>query len=314
MALHLADRWIWDFWLTTAGGKHHVFYLQAPKAIHDPGLRHFNVSIGHAVSDDLHVWQVLPDAFGPGPEGSFDDIATWTGSVIEHEGRWHMLYTAAGSAENGQVQRVGLATSDDLVTWRKHDGPVIEASPRWYELLDTSVWPDQAWRDPWLFRHDGAFHVYLTARARAGDPTGRGVIAHASSPDLVDWEVLPPVTQPMGFGQMEVPQLLSLDDDWYMLFASDTQTQGDARRHGGTGTGTYYLRSDNPLGPFVLTGSGVLQADEVGSTYAGKVVDGPGGPQFLAWHQMDGEGRFVGSLTDPMPVKVTTDGALEVTS
>jgi beta-fructofuranosidase len=111
---------------------------------------------------------------------------------------------------------------------------------------------------------------------------------------------------------MEVPQLFSLDDGWYMLFASDTQTQGDARRHGGAGTGTYYLRADDPLGPFVLGGSGVLQADEAGSTYAGKVVDGPTGPLFLAWHQIDPTGRFIGALTDPMPVTVSPDGSLEV--
>ena len=55
---------------------------------------------------------------------------------------------------------------------------------------------------------DEAAYAYVTARANDGDPEGRGVIGHARSHDLVHWEVLPPVTEPMGFGQMEVPQLV----------------------------------------------------------------------------------------------------------
>ena len=106
-------------------------------------------------------------------------------------------------------ERIGLATSEDLTTWTRHPGPVLEPDPLRYELLDPEAWFDQAWRDPWVFRGpDGAFHAYVTARAAEGPARGRAVIGHARSDDLVRWEVLPPVTRPMGFGQMEVPQLL----------------------------------------------------------------------------------------------------------
>ena len=53
----------------------------------------------------------------PGPAQGWDDLATWTGSVIEHDGSWHMLYTGVSTVERGLVQRIGLATSTDLVTW-----------------------------------------------------------------------------------------------------------------------------------------------------------------------------------------------------
>jgi beta-fructofuranosidase len=213
------------------------------------------------------------------------------------------------------VQRVGLAESDDLVHWRKHDHPVLEADHRWYETLDRRVWHDQAWRDPWVFvdRDDGRFHVLLTARARTGHPQERGVIGHARSSDLHTWEVLPPVTEPMGFGQLEVPQLVALGDRWYLVFCSDLETQGTLRRETGPGTGTYYLMADSPTGPFAANGARTLQADRRGSTYAGKLHRTTDGQLvFLAWHRTRPDGRFHGAISDPGPVEILPDGALRV--
>ena len=315
MALHFDDRWVWDFWLVDDGADHHVFYLQAAHAIGDPDQRHWNVSIGHAVSTDLRDWTVLADALRPGPAPSWDDASTWTGSVVRHDGGWHLLYTGTSHADNRLVQRVGLATSPDLLTWTKRADPVLEADPRWYETLDPSAWHDQAWRDPWVFRdeRDGAFHALVTARVAAGPTAERGVVGHARSTDLVRWEVLPPVTEPMGFGQLEVPQTVRVGERWYLLFSSDVQTQGERRRADGTGTGTYYLVGGSPTGPFAVVGDGVLEADPAGSTYAGKLHrDRDGGLVFMAWHRTGSDGTFRGELSDPRPVDVAEDGSLHL--
>ena len=315
MALRLPDKWIWDFWLVRDGADHHLFYLQAANTIGHPDARHWNVSIGHAVSNDLIRWVTLPDALRPGPPGAWDDASTWTGSVIAVEGRWFLLYTGTSAADGGLVQRIGLAESDDLIRWRRHERPVLEADPRWYETLDCRAWHDQAWRDPWVFIHpdDGQFHVLLTARARTGDPAGRGVVGHARSRDLRAWEVLAPVTDPMGFGQMEVPQLVPLHGRWYLLFCSDIETQGARWRDHGPGTGTFYLVGDAPTGPFRMLGDGVLEADRNGSTYAGKLHETTDGTVlFLAWRRTRPGGGFHGALADPRPVEVLPDGALRI--
>ena len=98
-------------------------------------------------------WRVLPDALRPGADGSWDDLATWTGSAIRHDDRWYMLYTGINRRERGLIQRIGLAVSDDLVTVdqaSRQSG--ARGGRRWYELLDRTRWRDQSWRDPWLFR------------------------------------------------------------------------------------------------------------------------------------------------------------------
>jgi beta-fructofuranosidase len=317
MGLAFDDRWIWDFWLIRDNGDHHVFYLQAPMDIGHPDDRHWHASIGHAVSQDLVHWDTLPDALGPGEPGSWDDASTWTGSVIGDSGRWYMLYTGTATAEHALVQRIGMAESADLVHWAKHDGPVLEADPRWYETIASRAWHDQAWRDPWVFFNvdDGLFHVVLTARAQSGEPAERGVVGHAQSPNLHNWEVQPPLTAPMGFGQMEVPQLMACGNRWYLVFCSDLATQGPGRRQDGPGTGTYYLVGASPLGPFGVIGGGVLQADRQGSTYAGKLHHTTEGQLvYLTWHRTRTDGSFHGALSDPRPVEILADGALHLRS
>jgi beta-fructofuranosidase len=319
VALRLNERWVWDFWLARDGADHHLFFLQAPRELGDPDLRHRHATIGHAASTDLVAWDVLPDALAPGPPGAWDDHATWTGSVLRHGGRWNMLYTGTRREERGLVQRIGLATSDDLVHWRKHGAnPVLETDPRWYELLNLDAWHDQAWRDPWLF-HDpvtGDVHALITARSASGPPDGRGVLAHARSSDLVRWEIGPPIVSPGEFGELEVPQVVSIGSRWHLLFSVGAASHGTLwRRRTGQSprSAVYNLIGDAPLGPF--TGPpgpvAVRGPDEV--LYAGKLVEeGNGGWVFLATRLFGPDGAFVGELGDPVAVTLDPAGRLVI--
>ena len=145
----LPDSWVWDFWTVDDGEQYHLFFLFASRALHDPGARHYRAGVGHAVSSDLVHWTRVQDAIVHGEPGEFDDLATWTGSITRHpDGTWLMFYTGASLAPSGSnMQRIGLATSPDLLTWTKQ-GLVAEADPRWYEQLDGG-WHDWAFRDPW---------------------------------------------------------------------------------------------------------------------------------------------------------------------
>jgi beta-fructofuranosidase len=312
MPLRLPDKWVWDFWLAREGGRHHIFFLQAPRSLGDPELRHRNASIGHAVSTDLSTWTVLPDAIRPGPRGSWDDLATWTGSVLERDGRWHMLYTGISTAEDGRVQRIGLATSDDLGSWTKHPAnPVIEADPRWYEQLDPTRWRDQSWRDPWLFvGDDGLVHALITARSPEGPVDGAGVVAHARSADFVRWEVLPPLTAPGEFAQVEVPQLLRFDDRCLVLVACLAEDHSRQRRErlGADGrTGTHVFRAATFAGPYTAERVAVEPATpQPELLYAAKLVEvEPGDWRLMAFRGnpvAGAGGEFAGEITDPLPL------------
>src|SRR5262252_4259852 len=117
--LRLEDHWVWDSWhVQDEGGQRHVFFLRASRALLDANRRHRHASIGHAIGSDLRSWRLVADALVPADGPSWDDLATWTGSVVPGpDGRWYMYYTGVSRAEQGLVQRIGLATSDDLLTW-----------------------------------------------------------------------------------------------------------------------------------------------------------------------------------------------------
>jgi beta-fructofuranosidase len=280
VALRLPDHWLWDFWFAADGDDVHVFYLQAPRALGDPDLRHHNATIGHAVSRDLRRWDVLPDALGSGPRGAFDDLATWTGSIVRHHGRWHLFYSGIAAAEDGRVQRIGLATSGDLVRWERH-GLLLEADTRWYDR--------EHWRDPWVEWDPERRRWDMLVCATSG---GRGIVAHAHSPDLRSWTTGPPLSPPTDHVQLEVPQLLRVDGDWRVLF-SDVFA----------GSGIHYLSAPARLGPYSAESRDLFPESRARRHYAGRVLEHGGERLLFAWLMDDDEGGFVGELSDPLPLR-----------
>ena len=280
MALRLPDHWLWDFWFAVDGDDVHVFYLQAPRALGDAELRHHNATIGHAVSRDLRSWDVLPDALGSGPRGAFDDLATWTGSIVRRQGRWHLFYSGIAAAEDGRVQRIGLATSGDLVRWDRH-GLLLEADTRWYDR--------EHWRDPWVEWDPERRRWDMLVCATSG---GRGIVAHAHSPDLRSWTTGPPLSPPTDHVQLEVPQLLRVHGDWRVLF-SDVFA----------GSGIHYLSAPARLGPYSAESRDLFPESRARRHYAGRVLEHRGERLLFAWLMDDDEGGFVGELSDPMPLR-----------
>jgi beta-fructofuranosidase len=309
--LRLTDAWTWDFWLADDGRSYHLFFLTAPRSLGDPELRHRHATIGHAVSPDLRDWTVLPAALAPCAAPAFDDIATWTGSVIPGPagGPWHLFYTGIGSAEQGRKQRIGLATSTDLTHWDKQPAVAFESDPRWYEQLTGRSRYDEAWRDPWILPDpagDG-WHMLLTARSSHGPLDQRGVIGHARSADLRHWRAEQPLSAPgTGFGHLEVPQAEIVDGRHVLIFSCQADYLSGRRRAAwGTG-GIWCVPCDSLLGPFD-TARATLIADE--SLYSGRLVrDRRGDWQLLAFRNLAPDGHFSGELTDPLPITWTPDG------
>lgn len=313
MVLRLPDHWLWDFWLARADDHVHLFFLQAPRTLGDPELRHSHARIGHAVSRDLRSWERCPDALGAGSPGSFDDRATWTGSVLPVGGRWLMAYTGICNTDDGTVQRVGFAESSDLTEWARC-GPVVEADGRWYEKRGPDI-EHETWRDPWLFEHEGRIHMFITARANSGSEDGRGVIAQAWTDDLVTWEVGPPLEAPREFKFYEVPQLAYIGERWRLFFSAQAHEHSRERlaRPGVTAeAGTHVLSSTSTFGPFELDGDAFLVGDREMRHYAGRCIEHDDRWWFLAWLALADDGEFDGALSDPLPLSVRPNGRLAV--
>ena len=185
----------------------------------EPGGR--NTLIGHATSDDLIIWTKQEPILRSGVPGDCDGQEIADCSVVEHEGRWYMVYqcTPARAAS----RRFALAVSDDLWHWEKlsSDGShVFTPDPSW------SGWQEQGvmeCKGPSIFSHEDRYLMYYSSESKWGD----SCIALATSEDMVHWEdegpfistqrVENPVQGPSGF---EVPRVVEHDDKYYLFVMS----------------------------------------------------------------------------------------------
>jgi beta-fructofuranosidase len=320
VALALADKWIWDFWLAKNGPDWHIYFLQADKSLGDPDLRHRNVTQGHAVSRDLVDWRHLGTCFAPAQGPAWDDWTTWTGSVVQDlDGLWHLFYTGTTHADGGMKQRIGHATSTDMHSWQRvGDGLCLDISGPDYEDYAPGHWHDRAFRDPWVMKDpDGpGWLMYMVARVPGiAEPNAGGSIGFAASPDLYTWTLRPPVYRGGMFGQMEVPQVFDHRGKWYCMFCNFAGHWSEAYRASSPQSpvsGTHYLVADNPRGPWTMAPGPFFDGHEPCRRYAGKIIETPKGLVTMGFIHTTPAEAFVGEVSDPIPVSVDAEGWLHV--
>jgi len=175
---------VWDFCLVRHADAYHVFYHTIPQQQPHPAKAD---TIWHAVSVDLRRWDILGPALTAGPDW-WDAEAVWAPDVVFDDAseRWAMLYTGVAA---GMVQRACLAWSNDLMVWEKSNAnPVFEPDTLTYHWSPDMNW--SSFRDPFVYRKDETWHMLSTAGLRLGGYPGfrRGIVHHAVSADLVNWE------------------------------------------------------------------------------------------------------------------------------
>lgn len=309
MSLKLAGQWVWDSWFVRDGDTHHAFYLQASRALGDADRRHRNVSVGHAISTDLINWTVIEDALAVSDSPAFDSYTTWTGSVVKNsDGKWWMFYTGTSREDGGDVQSIGAATSTDLITWTKVSSEaLVRADDRHYAKLDRAAWHDEAFRDPWVFKfqpNDELWHMLVTARGQGGPDFESGVMGHATSRNLLNWQVEPPLSKvAAGFGETEVFQFELVDGVPILLFCCSKRWISEQRKARETG-GVYSLVANPDLSGVDISKSVCFDAPGL---YAARLIQaGDGGWNLIGfWNEVDGQ--FVGELSDPIPVTASRE-------
>jgi predicted GH43/DUF377 family glycosyl hydrolase len=96
-------------------------YLGTYHAYPRPGYEAGPAAIGLCWSDDLAHWELEePCIRSSDPDaGAWERGGLYKSCLVEHTGRFHLFYNAK-TAEPPHDEQTGLATSDDLKTWRRH--------------------------------------------------------------------------------------------------------------------------------------------------------------------------------------------------
>jgi predicted GH43/DUF377 family glycosyl hydrolase len=126
---------------------------------------------GLATSRDGLEWSKLAKILSP-------DAAAWEGGYIAANGT--ALYDAGTFRywyQGGNVPQIGLARSDDGLTWIRHGPPVLRPGPR-------GSWDERGAADPYVIRIGNFFYMYYLGQDRAR----RQRLGVARSQDGISWE------------------------------------------------------------------------------------------------------------------------------
>lgn len=142
---------------------------------------------GAAVSDDGLTWRRAKDepvlSVHDSDRGEWEKSCVYQPWLVEHEGRFCDFYNAA----NGGIEQTGLATSTDMLTWKRHPGnPLIRNTRDGFNQSFSS--------DPKVYRDGDHWTMFFFGL----NPGGACIMA-AFSRDLVHWTVDPePLYKPGG--------------------------------------------------------------------------------------------------------------------
>lgn len=247
-------------------GRYHAFYQYYPNDVHW-GPMHW----GHVVSDDLLRWERLPIALYPGNEG--DENGCFSGSAIVWQDKLWLMYT--GFAENNGGESIRqlqcLASSDDGIHFTKH-GIVIGE-----ENLPSEYCPWD-FRDPKVWRKDGAFWCVVAARAKS---SGKGRILLYRSKDLFSWEFVNDLFGEDSLGMMiECPDYV---DSKGLLLCGEQFQPNEGNLHLNVHTTRWYSGKINyETGRFEMQKRGII--DYGFDFYAPQTFAGDGA--MMGWLQM----------------------------
>ncbi|TWU48367.1 glycoside hydrolase family protein [Rubripirellula reticaptiva] len=307
-------------------GLYHLFHLVLPN--HD--------FIAHAVSTDALNWRRVNNALFIGDPGNWDDLMLWTMHVSadpHQPGRWRMFYTGLSRRDQGKIQRLGLATSDDLYHWKKapvkwedHRGPQdpepvkealrksqskvsdshhalydsescfpLEPDPQHYEssLAEGRHWV--SFRDPFYY-HDGKDGwLMAAARVKTGPVVRRGCVALMKEVEPNHFVGQPPLHHPRLYDDVEVPNLICVDDDQYLIGS----IREDAKIR--------YWHTDKIGNPWQSYHDNVLLAQ---GNYAGRVCRDDKGWLLWNFYSMNLADRTAENLMPPPKRLVKNDAGL----
>lgn len=255
---------LWDTWYVSHRNEIHAFYMQR-RADGSSRTLEEERSIGHAVSENLLDWKELPLAVRPGEKGSGEDLDIFTGCAVQKGGTCFLYYTQRGSEDNGLVQRIALATSQDWVHFTKFSGnPVIEPDPAIFctcgaparhgivDCRDLIVVenPDRA-----------GYYGFYAARKPSDEMPEGASIACVFSTDLYHWQSVGSVFTAEFNTIVEVPDVFYLDGRWYLtLLVSNEYGSRDLFEEQELIQGTVYAVSDRITGPYVMEPDNVILA------------------------------------------------------
>lgn len=221
------DYRFWDSWYLYSRGEYHALMLCAERRYYEQDEHHKHSRLASARSRDLTNWQFCGDE--PIALDTDETSSVWTGSAIRWGGDYLLAYTlrrTLGDYFAGQTIR--FATSNDFTRWRPGGGELAidNIDPDGTHFLLAPEDKDRtvhAWRDPYLFTHQGKLFMAVAAKLRHRNPGRRACVAllraEGSGPLDFRWRLIL-ASLVCGYEELEVPQIYVDQEGHAWLVAS----------------------------------------------------------------------------------------------
>ena len=133
--------------------------------------------IGLCWSDDLLHWDLGDPILFARDGAEWECGGLYKSWIVEHEETYYLFYNAKTTAKHWNEQ-IGIATSKDLVTWKRYEqNPVVRNGEK-------GAWDDRFAADACVLCHKGTWYMfYYGLSSRRG---ARDLVARSS--DLLHWE------------------------------------------------------------------------------------------------------------------------------
>ncbi|OGF14306.1 MAG: hypothetical protein A2W00_06020 [Candidatus Eisenbacteria bacterium RBG_16_71_46] len=209
-----------DFAILWYQGFYHIFYTRIDTSLPETATTR---DLGHAVSSDLYYWEQLDPILTVDP-ARWDNAHVWAPSVVIENGVFHLYYTGVSSRAGSYSsrERIGLATSTDLLNWTRTSAPVFACDLVPWAYCD-SLDAGTAFRDPFVMQDPGDPRrrlVYYSANP-ASDPGTMVVGVAESDGDWTAWSDLGPLwishLASTGSNVAESPHLFDHNGLWYLF-------------------------------------------------------------------------------------------------
>lgn len=307
-----------DFYLIDIDGTIHNIFIENEKtdAAVQAGLSHGN-SYGRATSTDGLTWEYHGKVKEPGRAGEWNDKSLWACQVIANPiqrtkpGKYLMVYTAISTNDplgiHSPTQQAGMATSDDLKSWKDfEENPIIRNSftgKHYYpKTMHRFCWRDANIHTTEEKDSEGKTSQVFYAIMAGSDITVphelSGCSALFRSKDLLHWETLPPIFSPAKYREVETPHISRLDDqdgkERFVLIFGENAVSMSMR----------YAVADSLLGPYAEPELNVFTPAHC---YAGVIFNFKGTDYFYHWIMDRNKGKNERYLTPPKPIELKDD-------
>ena len=184
-----------------------------------------------ALSEDEGItWKVTNEPHLPlGPKGTFDGGMTGSVCILREPDKkepWRMWYTAGERyirllGQQRGIVHVGLATSRDGLSWRRHEKPAL--SPR----LDKVAPFEAVVSKPCVLKLNGTYHMWLSVYQMGENRNGYR-LGYARSKDGLTWEraldkeILPLTPGAFDSAHQSYPNVIEMGDELWMFYVGNS--------------------------------------------------------------------------------------------